>query len=586
VDARGSANARIVGLDAEGESWIVASTFSGTVDSVRVRALRRVSSVAFAADSLRMYVGDVATVAVEAHDATGGSLDRTMSWLSADTTVATVTPQSPGQTTPGAAQQNFVKQATVSAVRPGMTVIAAETNGIADTLVVVVSPSPIVTTVVTPASVGLESLGETVQLAAASFANDSSPRAGSYQWTLAPQSVGVVTVDGTGLVTALATGVASVIVSESGGTADTASVTVTQVVDSVHVSPAAVRGAVGDSIQLTAKALDARGNLVNGTTATWSTTGNRVASVSTSGTLALDVAGLDTVTAVVQGKSTRLPVEVVNATATVTVTGGRSFDALGQTATVRAVAMDSFGKPIPGASFQWSASDPRVVAIVAVYGDSALVRSEGNGGASVVAASGKALGATDFSVDQVGRIVTVSPEKLLLGIGGQAQLRAVLLDANRQPVPFSPTEIQWTNEGTTGAADVDPMGVVTAKQVGTTSMHATIRQIRSTSVAVDVSDPSPIILRFAGDTIAMASQDTVNVTVYLSVAYPEPVTLAFTVADGTAKFLADGLIVPQGQTRVDVRLVGVQKGTAAITAVDADRKWTPASAVVIVTDGP
>src|SRR5206468_5040765 len=95
----------------------------------------------------------------------------------------------------------------------------------------------------------------------------------------ASTNVGVATVNGSGLVTGVAAGVATVTVACEGQSSAVA-ITVTVVpVGSVSVSPASANVTVGQTAQLAATPKDANGNPLSGRTVTWATSNAAVASV-------------------------------------------------------------------------------------------------------------------------------------------------------------------------------------------------------------------------------------------------------------------------------------------------------------------
>lgn len=591
VESRGPATARILGGDAERDGWIVARTFNGVADSVRVRAMLRVAAVALSHDTLRLFTGDALSVTAEALDAKGTILDRALAWSTDDPAVATVVePQIvlPARTARQGAASAAAKSAVVTAVAPGVTRVVAASTGKADTAVVVVSSPPIARTTVSPDSWRFVYLGEELQLSASSFTPDSTPANGRYAWLVDPSTPGVVTVDATGRVAAVGTGAASVIVTEAGGTADTARISVVQVATAVFVDPPSVALPIGSMQQFFARAVDAKGNPIPNAVITWSTTGRQVARVDGTGLVSFDNIGIDTVFASVDGVTAQASVRVVSPIAAITVSGPQLLDAVGATTVLRALATDSTGKPIPDVTLFWDSKDRTIVTPLEAAGDSAIVRAEGVGATTITASSGGAVGSLDISVTsggQVGTRVLLAPDSLLLGLGGQGRFTATLVDATGQPVAVSPAEVQWGIEGAATVVALDASGEVTAKEVGKTAVFATIRAIRSASAAVNVSDVAPMIARFSADTIRMGV-DTATVSLYLASASTAPVSFTLAVADGTARFATSSVVFQPGTTRIDVLLTGVQPGTTTITATDVDQRWSAASAIVIVGGVP
>ena len=118
---------------------------------------------------------------------------------------------------------------------------------------------------------------------------------------MASDNATVATVDGSGLVTAVGNGTAT-ITAAAGGAAGSAAATVAQEVGAVTVTPpAATLVAWGDTVRLTAGASDANGHRVAGAELEWASDNATVATVDGSG----------------------LVTAVGNGTATITADGGR-----------------------------------------------------------------------------------------------------------------------------------------------------------------------------------------------------------------------------------------------------------------------
>ena len=144
-------------------------------------------------------------------------------------------------------------------------------------------PTPVATRVeITPSSATLTSVGQTVQLTAKVFDQNSAPmNAAVVTWT--SSAVGVATVSSQGLVTAVSNGSAT-ITARSGSASTTATVTVMQSVGSIAIEPSsATLMSLGETVQLTATVLDQNGQPVVDAVVTWSSSDTSVATVSGQG---------------------------------------------------------------------------------------------------------------------------------------------------------------------------------------------------------------------------------------------------------------------------------------------------------------
>ena len=124
-------------------------------------------------------------------------------------------------------------------------------------------------------------------------------------------------VDGSGLVTGVGEGTATITASSGSaqGTAAITVVSVTQLVASVEVSPSAETIAVGETLQLTAGAVDANGQAVAGAEFSWESDDHAVATVDGSGLVTGVAEGTATITASSGSAQGTAAITVANAVA-------------------------------------------------------------------------------------------------------------------------------------------------------------------------------------------------------------------------------------------------------------------------------
>jgi uncharacterized protein YjdB len=160
---------------------------------------------------------------------------------------------------------------------------------------------PVDTVVVSPASARMF-VGGTAQLGATAQDSAGNPLSGrTITWT--SSNGGVASVNGSGLVTGVSAGTAT-ITATSGGKSGSAAVTVVAVpVATVSVSPATASVAVGSSVPLSATPRDSAGKALNGRVVSWATSDVAVATVSSSGVVTGVAVGSATITATSEGKS-------------------------------------------------------------------------------------------------------------------------------------------------------------------------------------------------------------------------------------------------------------------------------------------
>jgi Tol biopolymer transport system component len=172
-----------------------------------------------------------------------------------------------------------------------------------------VSPTrPVATVAVTPAASALV-VGQTAELAA--VAKDASGKViggRAVQW--ATSNASVATVSTAGVVTAVAEGTATVSATVEGKVGQT-QIAVSRVpVASVRLTPLTVLLERGNTRQLTAVALDAAGNVLEGRAVEWTTDAPAIATVSASGLVQAIAPGYAGIRAAVEGKSATAAVTV------------------------------------------------------------------------------------------------------------------------------------------------------------------------------------------------------------------------------------------------------------------------------------
>ena len=160
-----------------------------------------------------------------------------------------------------------------------------------------VEPKTPTTITISPASATLQSLDETIILAATVQDQDGQTMSGvTVTWTSGNEPV--VKVDATGLVTAVGNGTAAIqaSVEDAVGTAE---VTVEQQPATVRVSPeAATLVALGDTVRLSGEAVDANGHVIEGVDINWSSEDESVVTVDVDGLVTAAGKGITRVRAV------------------------------------------------------------------------------------------------------------------------------------------------------------------------------------------------------------------------------------------------------------------------------------------------
>jgi uncharacterized protein YjdB len=213
--------------------------------------------------------------------------------------------------------------------------------------------------------------------------------------TWASSNTGVATVNGSGVVTGVSAGTATITATSEtiNGTAD---ITVTAIpVDSVEATLADSTIAVGQTVQAAAITRAAGGAVLTGRTITWASSNTSIATVNSSGLVTALDAGTVTITATSEGKSDEVSLAIAAAVgASVAVTLDPSTIQVGETSTGTAITREAGNSMPTGRAVKWRSDDTAV----ATVSNSGTVTGVGTGSATITASSPGEDGRADITV--------------------------------------------------------------------------------------------------------------------------------------------------------------------------------------------
>jgi uncharacterized protein YjdB len=305
-------------------------------------------------------------------------------------------------------------------------------------------------------------------------------------WSSSDASVALVDADGT--VTGVREGTVTVTATYRTASGSATVKVHRKQVAKVVVSPGSVSlGALGDSVRLTATALDASGAGVAGAAFAFSTPDTQVVSVRGDGTVTARGTGIARVIAQSSGKADTCMISVVQVVAAVVLSPAAQTLQTGQSARLQAAARDGGGAPIAGASFTWASSNPAAVTV----DPDGTVHGVAAGAATVTAkASNGVAGSSAVSVQGAPAVpiatLAVSPASVTLDAGGTQQLVAVAKDASGNVL--TGRAVTWTSSSP-AVASVGSGGVVAAAAAGSATVTA-VSEGKSASAAVTVRAPA------------------------------------------------------------------------------------------------
>lgn len=322
--------------------------------------------------------------------------------------------------------------------------------------------------------------------------------------------------------------------------ADTVIVTVSSGVSKVVVTPASANLIVGGQRVLSAKALDAAGNVINGLPVTWGSRNSAIVSVDaagqakgvSSGTTAGQTATANAF-ATIGGVSGDAALTVYRAPKIVVTPSPYSL-AVGQSVTLHATLVDSVNNssiPLSAALVTFSSDNPAFVKVTAIDDSTATATGIAIGTTSARAFAGVGSGAASVTVTatpvptslvvyvQTGA-TTMRPAVRTnepLSVGATLQLKTEVRDVNGvllvDPVVYTSSN--------TAVATVDAStGLVTAKTVGIAMItsKSSINASLTSTVAVNVSAAStaaPASIRLSPTSATMAVNATQQFTATL-----------------------------------------------------------------------
>jgi len=452
---------------APGSSIITAASEGKTAVATVTVAIVPVASVVVTPSASPLVVGQTAQLTAEPRDVSGQVLaGRLVSWSTSAPSVASVS-----------------STGLVTAIAPGGAIISATSEGKAGTVSVVVNPKPVSAVIVSPGQASV-TVGQTTQLTGLVTDEQGNVLAGR-PITFSSSANDVATVSGSGVVTGIAPGTATITATSEGKTG-TATVTVTPIpVATVVISPTAPNVVVGGTVQLSATPRSASGQVLSGRTVGWSSGAPSIAAVSATGVVtgvspgsAVMFANVEGVIGTVTVTVRQVPVE------TVVVTPATSTVVVGGAVQLSASVRDASGAELTGRLVGWSSSDEAV----AVVSSTGRVTALKVGTVTITASSeGKSGTATVTVTPAPVASVTVTPPSANINVGQTATLTAQTLDGTGGVL--TGRAVTWSSNNT-GIATVSQSGVVTGVAPGNATITAT-SEGKSGTAAITVS-PIPV----------------------------------------------------------------------------------------------
>jgi uncharacterized protein YjdB len=379
-----TAGSATITATSEGQSGTASITVSGVA----------VASVTVSPSPASVQQGSTVQLTATPKDANGTPLPgRVVTWSSTNTAVATVS-----------------GSGLVSGAAEGSATITATSEGQSGTSSVTVTPASVASVTVAPSPASVQ-MGQSIQLTATPKDANGTPLTGRVV-TWSSTNTAAATVDGSGLVTGVAAGSAT-ITATSEGKSGTSVVTVSVPVASVTVTPSPASVQQGSTVQLTATPRDANGTPLTGRVVTWSSNNTAVATVNSSGLVRGVAPGSATITATSEGQSGTSSMTVTSVpVASVTVAPPMVSVTVGSTVQLTATPKDANGNPLTGRVITWQSSNTGI----ATVNGSGLVSGAAAGGPVTITATSEgqsgtaAVTVTTSTGTQFGHVFVVTEE--------------------------------------------------------------------------------------------------------------------------------------------------------------------------------
>ena len=493
-------------------------------------------------------VGDAIAAVATATDATGSIITgRATTWTSRDAAIATVS-----------------ALGVVTGVRAGSTTIEATIDGVAGAATVVVTARPdLISSIAVALPESLVVTAGKVLQASAVAKNAAGEVLANKALTWESSNTAVATVSALGVVTAVANGTAT-ITARGEGVAGSVTLTVAvpavMPVATVQVTAPATALVEYQETQATAVAKDAQGNVL-ARTAAWSSSDPVVATVSSTGVITANRIGTATITAVVDGVSATLRIEVIPSTpAGLSLSAALTSVPVGETIVLSALVRDAQGNQL-ARGITWVSSAPAVATVSAA----GLVTGVSLGTTTITASSAGVSAQLVITVtpSAVATIAITAPQTLLQPTQ-TTQSAVVLKDAALNVL--TGRAIAYTSSNT-AVATVNATGLITAVAGGTAQITA---ESEGKSAAVTIVVPAVAVVTVNSATTILQPTQTTQLSFTMVDAQSNPVTNRPTVwassNPAVATVSSSGLVtaVGAGTAQVTVTIDGVT-GTRTIT---------------------
>ncbi|MGV3624778.1 MAG: beta strand repeat-containing protein [Archangium sp.] len=446
----------------------ISAEYRGLTASVRVVVTNAsMTSLTVAPATVDLITGNTRQLNATARFSDGSSQDLTtqVTWSSSAPNVAAVDSL-------GVVRGVTMGTATITATRGGFTATTTVTTTTATLMSIELSPTTL--------SIAR---GLTRQLTVSGRYSNGQTQPVTSGITWASSSASTATVSGTGLLTAVMPGTATITATVGSFSSNLALTVTNATVSTIVITPAAPSLGIGRSLQLTATGTFTDGTMQPVTNdATWSSATAASATVSNAmgsqGLLNAVALGTSEVSATIGAVTGRVTVTITAAElASIALTPSTLAIAKGRTQEFTATGTYTDSSTSALTELTWSSSDGGVLSIT----DAGLATAVDEGAAMVLATSGSIIGTADVTVGAAELVsIALTPNPATVAATSTLQFTATgtFSDTTTGPIDGG---VSWSSSDA-GVATVSMSGLATGVSEGETNIVATHGSVQGTAV--------------------------------------------------------------------------------------------------------
>ncbi|MCG9790564.1 Ig-like domain-containing protein [Vibrio mediterranei] len=493
-------------------------------------------------------------------DGSSSNVTERVTWVPADPNIASVNPND-----------------VLTGVNMGSTTIMAKLDGVESNPVSVTVTDAVITSIQLTPALGAVAKGQTEPLTAMAIYSDGSSSNVTQRITWAPANPDIASVNPNGVLTGVNVGSTTIVAKLDGVESNPGTVTVTEaVITSIQVTPSMGSVAKGQTEPLTAMAIYSDGSSSNVTQrVTWAPADLNVASVNPNGVLTGVNVGSTTIVAKFDEVDSN-PVSVTVTEAVVTsiqVTPSMGSVAKGQTEPLTAMAIYSDGSSSNVTQrVTWAPADPNLASV-----NPNGVLTGVNVGSTTIVAKLAGIDSNPVSVTVIEAVVTsvqVTPSVGSVAKGQTEPLTAMAIYSDGSSSNVT-QRITWA-PANPDIATVNPNGVLTGVNVGSTTIVAKLDGVESNPGTVTVTEAVLSTIQVTPSPVAVAKgqQQVMLATASYSDGSSSNVTqnVTWTPADSNlATVDPNGVLtgVNVGSTTIVASLDGVESNVLDVSVTNA-----------------